>query len=198
MIGKKYINLNNSPACIIPMDEDHKGDRLSAIIDLVSSFPVKDRLLLISKVAKNLHHEHNIPIQEIIESIKEKPSDLELPVSIFTSHLSCLQAIVKHLHEDKQLSFSKIAEILNRSPKTIWTTYQKAAKKYPKRLDASNFHYSIPLAIFKDRNFSVLELVVFYLRDAYDLSYHNIGSLIQRSYKTVWTVYTRARRKIKI
>ena len=70
---------------------------------------------------------------------------IELPVTIFSQELSALQAIVKHLKETEKLSFSEIADILNRDPRTIWTTYDAVKDAKLKKIKADVY---IPLSIF--------------------------------------------------
>ncbi|MEM4268387.1 MAG: sigma factor-like helix-turn-helix DNA-binding protein [Candidatus Woesearchaeota archaeon] len=53
----------------------------------------------------------------------------------------------------------------------------------------------IPVEIFKDRGVAVLESLVEYLKDTYGLSYAEIGRLLNRNERTVWTVYRRAKEK---
>ncbi|MFH1307246.1 MAG: hypothetical protein ABIH72_00140 [archaeon] len=56
---------------------------------------------------------------------------------------------------------------------------------------------SIPSSIFKDRKLKVLEVLVEYLKEKLNLSYHEIALLLNRDDRTIWTVYSRARKKRK-
>lgn len=67
---------------------------------------------------------------------KSFPEDLissskySIPISLFASReFSVLETIVAHLKEDYELNFSKIAQLLNRDDRTIWTVYDRASKK---------------------------------------------------------------------
>jgi hypothetical protein len=53
----------------------------------------------------------------------------------------------------------------------------------------------IPSNIFIDRKVSVLEAVVEYLKEQKDLSYHEIGVLLNRDDRTIWTCYNRVQKK---
>jgi len=53
----------------------------------------------------------------------------------------------------------------------------------------------IPSDIFRDRTLSVLEIIVEYLKEKKDLSYHQIAILLNRDDRTIWTVYNRAKKK---
>jgi hypothetical protein len=63
------------------------------------------------------------------------------------------------------------------------------------QMSLDNIH--IPIEIFKDRHAAVLESLVEYMKDTYQLSYADIGKLMNRSERTIWTVYRRAKTKRK-
>jgi len=54
----------------------------------------------------------------------------------------------------------------------------------------------IPITIFTSK-LGMLESIVLYLRDDLGLSFRLIASLLKRNYKTVWTSYNKAKKKIK-
>lgn len=53
----------------------------------------------------------------------------------------------------------------------------------------------IPSFVFKDRRLKVLEVLVEYLKEDCNLSYHEIAILLNRDDRTIWTVYQRALKK---
>lgn len=55
----------------------------------------------------------------------------------------------------------------------------------------------IPSSIFCDRSLSVLEVLVAYLKDQKHLTFHEIARLLNRDDRTIWTVYTRGKKKRK-
>lgn len=55
-----------------------------------------------------------------------------IPVSVFDSGLSALEAIVVWL-KNAGLTYHNIAALLQRDDRTIWTVYQRARKKHGKR-----------------------------------------------------------------
>ncbi len=120
-----------------------------------------------------------------------------IPLSIFKNRsLSVLEALVFYL-KNLGLSFKDISTLINRDQRTIWTVYQRAQKK-KKETDEANFKLEnlacIPLSIFKNRSLSVLEALVFYLKNL-GLSFKDISTLINRDQRTIWTVFTRAKEK---
>ncbi|MEM2131486.1 MAG: hypothetical protein QXR96_03105 [Candidatus Woesearchaeota archaeon] len=54
---------------------------------------------------------------------------------------------------------------------------------------------NIPLSIFKNRNFSFMESVVFYMKNDLEMNYHEIADSLNRDDRTIWTIYNRAFQK---
>ncbi|MBA3064779.1 hypothetical protein FP803_05055 [Candidatus Woesearchaeota archaeon] len=132
---------------------------------------------------------------EVVSFLTEQLKENVLPVFIFKNNsLSALETIVKYLKEEHNLSYAEISRLLNRSSKTIWITYQRAKKKMPKKLKGKSDIF-IPVEIFQNRKFSVLENLVSYLKQEQSISYKEIAKLINRNYRTVLTVYRRFRKK---
>ncbi|MFH1133548.1 MAG: hypothetical protein V1735_03595 [Nanoarchaeota archaeon] len=66
-----------------------------------------------------------------------------------------------------------------------------ARKRGPESIRIS----SIPIAVLQDRKVKVLEAIVEYLKDIQGLTYHEIAELLNRDDRTIWTVYSRVKRK---
>lgn len=131
----------------------------------------------------------------IISFLTKQLKENVLPVFIFKNNsLSALETIVKYLKEEHNFSYAEISRLLNRSSKTIWITYQRAKKKMPKKLKGKSDIF-IPVNIFQNRKFSVLENLVSYLKQEQEIGYKEIAKLINRNYRTVLTVYRRFRKK---
>ncbi len=54
---------------------------------------------------------------------------------------------------------------------------------------------AIPTSIFKNRNLSVLEAIVVYLKEKKKMTYAQIARLLNRDDRTIWTAYQRAKKK---
>lgn len=159
-----------------------KGDLGKADITNFQSFSSVEKIDIISKLLSLLK-----------EDLGEK--EITIPIKVFDNDvLSCFEAIVKYLKEILKLRFVKIAELLNRNNKTIWTTYQKAKKKMPMPFSSLVSDINVPVSIFSDRNFSVLESLVGYLKKL-GLTNHEIGVMIHRDDRTIWTIYDRVKKK---
>jgi len=132
--------------------------------------------------------------------------ETSIPLSILTRN-SSLEAIVFYLKEIRNLKFSEIASLLHRDPRTIWATYTNAKRKKiafqvntvideTLQLD-DTLSLDLPLSIFTSRTFSILETIVFHLKNTQNLSFTQISDLLGKNYRTIWTVYRRALKKIE-
>ncbi len=72
----------------------------------------------------------------------------------------------------------------------IYTNARNIAKN-----DIMTEQITIPLFIFRDRRVAGLECMVEYLHDVKKLSFHEISVLFNRDDRTIWTVYSRAKKK---
>ena len=151
----------------------------------------------LKKFLNHLRTEHELSSEKIAELFGHKaPSKDLLSVSIFDNkELSCLETIVKYLKEELNLRYHEIASLLNRNDRTIWATYNSACKKRKERLPIKPSKYYIPITIFTNRKFSVLESIVSYLKDNFNLRYSQIAVLLNRDERNIWTVYNNYRKK---
>ena len=158
----------------------------------------KDKSLQILKLAlEELKEKYNVGSQDILRLI-DKPISKEIliPVSIFEfSDLSALETICKYLKEELDFTYSKIASLLNRDSRTIWTTYHTASKKRKEKLLVSGTRFSVPASALHNRKFSVLEAIVGYLKDNYNLRYSQIALLLNRNERNIWATYNHYKKK---
>ncbi len=161
----------------------------------------EDKSFQILKLAVNdLKEKYKLSPNVILSLVEEKPISKELliPVSIFEiKNLSALEVICKYLKEELELTYTKIALMLNRNSRTIWTTYNNAIRKRKEKLLVKDSKFFIPISIFKNRKFSVLEAIVSYLKDNFNLRYSEISVLLNRNERNMWTVYNKAMKKKK-
>lgn len=127
-----------------------------------------------------------------------------IPSYIFKNRqLSVLEVLVQHLKEVRRLKYREIARLLNRDERNIWTVYDRVLKKIlalsaVSKQAESGSHVLIPSSVFRDRTVSVLEALVEHLHDAERLTYHEIGMLLARDERTIWTAYARSKEKRKL
>ena len=154
--------------------------------------------------ALNYLKESGLSSDEIIKLVNnllkaEVKEEIKVPISVFNNDkLSGLENIVKYLRENLLLSFRQIASLTSRNGIALAVSYRNARKKLAEKFVVTEISpYSIPVAILQDRNLSVLENIVSYLKDTFGLAYHKIALLLNRDDRTIWTVYQRAIKKRK-
>lgn len=135
----------------------------------------------------------DITKQELINIMQEIEQD-ELPIELLTiKKLSNIEAIVKYLRENQQLSYKKIGEKLNRKPMTLAVSYKKAKEKMPEKIIITKKE-TIPFQSFNNE-LSILESIIIYLQKQ-GLKQIQISKLTQKNPRTVWTTIQRANEKI--
>jgi len=99
------------------------------------------------------------------------------------------------LKEEKKLSFSTIAELLNRDPRTVWNIYQNACNKL-----GTNFYVHakrnipIPLSALCNRKLGMMEAAVFYLKKN-GLRNKEIANALDRAERTISSLLVRLRKR---
>ena len=159
------------------------------IFSVLGTLSKEEKIQLVSHLLNELSSE-SITAKDVLAS-----KDVLIPVGIFDNEvLGSLEAIVKFLHENSSLRFSRIARLLNRDARTVWSTYSKASKKLSKPFKDFSKQIMIPSSVFSDRNFSTLECLVAYLKDL-GHSNHEVAVLLQMDDRTIWTVYDKVKKK---
>ena len=158
-----------------------------------------DNSLKILKLAlEELKEKYNVSSDEILSLIEKKPVSKEILITVdkvWTKGLSALEVIWKYMKEEVEFNYAKIALLLNRNNRTIWTTYNNAVKKKKEKIPVKESRFFVPVSVFKDRKFSVLEVIVSYLKDNFNLRYSEIAVLLARDERNIWTVYNRSKKK---
>lgn len=126
--------------------------------------------------------------KEIIDSLVKE--ETMIPASIFVYELSSFEAIVKYLFENKGFSLKKISVLLSKSNRNIWNTYDKSRKKHPKKLFVEE-SILIPVFALSNSKNTLFENLVIYMKDELGLNYHDIGIVLHRNDRTIWTIYNR-------
>lgn len=146
----------------------------------------------------DLKEKYNLTLNGIFSLIEEKPISKEIliPISVFEAEdLSALEIVCKYLKEEFDLSYSKIAILLNRNSRTIWTTYNNATRKVKEELPVKESKFSIPISVFTNREVGVLEAIVGYMKDNFNLRYSEIAVLLNRDERNIWTAYNNYKKK---
>ncbi len=174
------------------MEKRNKIKKTEKTQNLLSSKFKKDEDIKVLKLLVDLiKRKYNLSPVDVLNLAQKQ---IMIPCTIFNRKLGPLETDVKYLKENIDLSYARIGKLLGRSRKTIWQSYKNAKEKMPEKLNPTDTEFNIPVDILKGK-FSVLEATVVYLKEQYDMTYHDIGELLKRNEKTIWTVYDRAQKK---
>lgn len=155
------------------------------------------KVVLLRKKLNSLEKEFLKVKSQLTELDKESDESL-LPISIFDKNeLGTLECVVKYLHENRGLSFKHISSVLNRDNKVLWTVYKKASEKKKALISDKSSKFFIPVDVLSDDNLGILESLVYYLRNEFNLKYAEIARYVNRNQRTIWTTYKRAERKLR-
>ena len=114
-----------------------KNDKLGSLENIVKY--LRENLLLSFKQVAELTNRNEIALAVTYRNAKRKLAEkfvvteispYSIPVSILKDrNLSVLENIAAYLKDTFGLAYHKIAVLLNRDDRTIWTVYQRARKK---------------------------------------------------------------------
>lgn len=121
-----------------------------------------------------------------------EPEDFEkIPISIFNTSLSPLQAVTRYLRE-RHKKTHQIAKLLRKRASSISEAYMDSVSK---DFNVAKTDVYIPLSVFQENpQLSILEVVVWYLRKQ-NFGFTQAALLMGKSPKTIWTVNQRAIKK---
>jgi predicted transcriptional regulator len=132
-------------------------------------------------------HTTDWAVKDVQEALQER--EATVPISIFSSNIPALQAVVRYLREEAMYSFGDIAELLGRAESTIRVTYRNA----PKDALPIELGLELPLTYF-NYGLSPLETVVYFLQQQ-QLRNVDIARTLQLDPRTTATVARRIREK---
>ncbi len=127
---------------------------------------------------------------------EEKTREEKVPLSIFKTEVSPAEALCKYLKENRSMNFAEIARHIQRDQRTVWINYRNACAKQAKQLQIDKTQPDIKLTIFANRNTTIFESLILELREQ-GLSNATIAQQLKKDPRNIWTVYSRAVRKIK-
>ena len=137
-----------------------------------------------SALAERLRAYYGISYRDLFEMLAGD----RIPIQIFSTNLTPLESLTKYLKENLHKSFAQIAELLRKSPQSIYQAYRHAREKMSVAFTFEPKEYAIPLLFFKDSKRSVLSTVVAYLVIEHRMSVTQIASLLNRSPSSIWII----------
>jgi len=135
--------------------------------------------------------------RKLKDKIKLETEEIQIPILIFKQKLGPSEALCKYLKENLGLKFNEIAKLINRDQRTIWINYRNAIKKKKENIEVEGKVIYVSVKIFADRKFSILESLVIYFRER-GFSNSEIAEISGKGISNIWTLYSRARKKIKL
>jgi hypothetical protein len=144
------------------------------------------------QISDRLKNEFNYSETEIFK-LWNSEMNYPIPITIFSGNLSPAEAIAKFLKENHNLSYSEISALIDRDERGVWANYKRAAKKMPWAFQLTK-SITVPVSIFNSKK-SILESLIFYLKDVKKMRNKNIAELLNKNTANVWTVYNRALKK---
>jgi len=194
-IGLDYVDSLDFLIKTLEKGKQKKG-LISALIPLFNklkeTYSLDDKELT-SVLLNEIGRRYRVSKKSIRRLIK---SEIFVPLSIFSADIGVLEVVVKYLHENERLTFSEIAEALSRDPRTIWTAYKTACEKRKGLLKVPREDKFVLIRELTRENLTVLESLVLYLRNS-GMRFCEIGDLICRDQRNIWSVYSRANKKMK-
>lgn len=136
----------------------------------------------------------NLSKEDLVKFLLQKLDTEEhgsIPVSIFTTTLSPLEAITRYLKEQGKKT-NEIAKILGKKPSSVSEAIRNAK---PKTFKIKKTNLFIPLSDFERYSrLSILEIVVISLKNR-NLRLTEIADILGRDPRTIWTLHDRAKSK---
>ena len=159
----------------------------------VEDFPNLENIKELKELFTIIRERYHLDNSELLNKLEEK--DIVIPVSVFSKKLSSLETVTKYLKENLGLKNKETAKITKRSVKTIYQAYNSAREKISKKFEVKETRYYVPVSVLSNRKLGVLENVVKFLKENYELNYSEIARLLGRDPRTIWTAYSRSREK---
>ncbi len=153
----------------------------------LSKNAIGEFILSLNKLKK----EGRIENKEIIGIVKNPQDHLMIPVSVFSSNDAPFETLCNYLKDKFNFSIKEISSITKRDSKSIYTTLSNSKGKHSYAEEG----ILVPLEVFCQRKTSILESLCLYLAEKKELGITEIGRIISKSPKTVWTAIHRAEQK---
>lgn len=152
-----------------------------------------DERELIGRIRELVHllkDSYGYGLSDILSAVDANAASDVVPISVFATDMSPLQALVTYLHDQHRQEFKDIARRLHRSYRAVWGAYNKQG------ITIQPSEFVLPLDAFDER-LSILETVVTHLRESYKLKFSAIGQLLGKDQRTIWTIANRAKKKVE-
>ena len=176
------------------IEKDNLAVALNLLTDELKKEYTKEKQEIIELLIKEIKKKYKLSDEEIKE-IRTR-GEIKLPITIFSRELGGLEAVVKYTKENLKMRYREIASLLQRNERTIWTAYSKSKEKCPQQIKAKETALFLSSSIFS-KKLTILEAVILHLKEK-GLRYSEIAKLLERDQRNIWTIYSRAVKKITV
>lgn len=151
---------------------------------------------------------YDLSLSQLTSLVDEIP-DNNVPLFIFLNEdLGYMELLVTYLKDFQNQSIPEISKILNRAEGSLWASYYSAQKKQPpnfkdqgeklkpilEKLNISEI--TIPLQILSERDISIFQSVVLYIKNNFNLKNIQISKLLNKDSQTIWSAINNATKKL--
>jgi len=170
------------------MENDNLLKALNLIADELKEEYSLNKKEVIEIIIKKLKTKYNISRKEFLEIIKAREG-ISIPITIFTKELGGLETVSKYMKENLNMSYKNTAKELGRDNRTIWTAYKKATEKQKTPIKIKETKIQIPISIFENKELTILESLVIYLKDKKIMKYSEIAKFLERDQRNNKKIY---------
>ncbi len=149
---------------------------------------------LLRALLKKMYTDGALQLDFLLSAFQEARQEEHIPASVFSYSLAPAEALCLYLKEHQHLTPSRIALLLGRNPKSTWATCKRAAT-HRVVLRARQTDYLLPLSLFRDRRYSLLEHTIKYLQNNHHLTNRQIAEFLHKSPQSIAVLAKRAREK---
>ena len=177
------------------IEKDNLLKALNLIVDDLKEEYSLNKKEVIEIIIEKLKAKYHISRAEFLEIIKARES-ISIPITIFTKELGALESLTKYMKENLNMSYREISKEIGRDERTIWTSYKKAKEKQKEPIKVKETKIKLPISIFENKELTILESLIVYLKEK-EMKYSEIAEFLERNQRNIWTIYSRAIKKIK-
>ncbi len=149
---------------------------------------------LLEVLNEKLKDKYDTTLDELL--LIKKTKEIKIPIELFNQKIGAAESLAKYLKENLGLKFSEIEKLINRNQRTIWINYRNAVRKMKEKINIRKTSISIPIDIFSNRKLSILESLIYNLREK-ELKNTEISKILNKDPRNIYTLYSRAIKKLK-
>src|SRR3989338_1616943 len=160
---------------------------------------LKNELNALNTLVEGFIKSHSLSFNDafnLLKNIREEKKPVLIPSSIFRNKkLGIIEATVKYMKEELNLTYHQIAEITKRDDRVGWVMYNRAIKKSIEKSKVEEPNLWLPVSVFTIKELGPMESLASYMKDQLGMSLNEIAKMLDRDNRTVWACYNKAKGK---